>query len=125
LIHRCNCILLSQVYCIWQDVKTPTIISNNPYAVYICVWVRENVPFKYASVAWTWPTFPLCVYNHTWNWNFCIYWANNAQNKTTIIVSTFNYTVLKASTLLKNYTCFRNRTRIIISAKWEQYGWST
>jgi len=29
LIHRCNYILLSQVYCVWQVVKTPTIISNN------------------------------------------------------------------------------------------------
>ena len=23
LIHRCSCILLSQVYCVWQVVKTP------------------------------------------------------------------------------------------------------
>jgi len=30
LIHRCNYILLSQVYCVWQVVKTPTIIFNNP-----------------------------------------------------------------------------------------------
>jgi len=30
LIHRCNYILLSQVYCVWQDVKTTTIIFNNP-----------------------------------------------------------------------------------------------
>jgi hypothetical protein len=30
LIHRCNYILLSQVYCVWQVVKTPTVISNNP-----------------------------------------------------------------------------------------------
>jgi hypothetical protein len=30
LIHRCNYILLSQVYCVWQIVKTPTIISNSP-----------------------------------------------------------------------------------------------
>ena len=30
LIHRCNYILLSQVYCVWQVVQTPTIISNNP-----------------------------------------------------------------------------------------------
>ena len=30
LIHRCNYILLSQVYCVWQIVKTPTIILNNP-----------------------------------------------------------------------------------------------
>jgi hypothetical protein len=29
LIHRCNYILLSQVYCVWQVVKTPTINSNN------------------------------------------------------------------------------------------------
>jgi hypothetical protein len=30
LIHRCNYILLSQVYCVSQVVKTPTVISNNP-----------------------------------------------------------------------------------------------
>jgi hypothetical protein len=30
LIHRCNYILLSQMHCVWQVVKTPTIISNNP-----------------------------------------------------------------------------------------------
>ena len=30
LIHRFNYILLSQVYCVWQVVKTPTIIFNNP-----------------------------------------------------------------------------------------------
>ena len=30
LIHRCNYILLSQVYCVWQVVKTLTVILNNP-----------------------------------------------------------------------------------------------
>ena len=30
LIYRCNYILLSQVYCVWQVVKTATIILNNP-----------------------------------------------------------------------------------------------
>jgi hypothetical protein len=29
LIHWCKYILLSQMYCVWQVVKTPTIISNN------------------------------------------------------------------------------------------------
>jgi len=28
LIHRCNYILLSQVYCVWKVVETPTIIFN-------------------------------------------------------------------------------------------------
>ena len=30
MIHRCNCILLSEVYCVWQVVKTKTISLNNP-----------------------------------------------------------------------------------------------
>jgi len=30
MIHRCNYILLSQVYCLWQVVKTLTIIFDNP-----------------------------------------------------------------------------------------------
>jgi hypothetical protein len=34
LIHRCNYVLLSQMYCVWQVVKTPTIISNNPVFIF-------------------------------------------------------------------------------------------
>jgi len=34
LIHRCNCILLSQVYCVWQVVKTPTIILITLYFLF-------------------------------------------------------------------------------------------
>ena len=30
LIHRCNCVLLFQLYCVWQVVKTPTVILHNP-----------------------------------------------------------------------------------------------
>jgi len=33
LIHRCNYILLSLVYCVWQVVKTPTINFKNPVYV--------------------------------------------------------------------------------------------
>jgi len=38
LIHRCNYILLSQVYCVWQVVKTTTIIFKplNPELNPIC-----------------------------------------------------------------------------------------
>ena len=36
LINRCNYMLLSQVYCVWQVVKTSTIIFNNP--VYSLNW---------------------------------------------------------------------------------------
>ena len=45
LIHRCNYILLSQVYCVWQIVKTPTIILNNP--VYTS-WFQVNI-FEFCS----------------------------------------------------------------------------
>jgi hypothetical protein len=43
LIHRCNYILLSQVYCVWQVVKTLTIIFNNPvcYLPHGCCTVRR------------------------------------------------------------------------------------
>jgi len=36
LIHRCNYILLSQVYCLWQVVKAPTIIFNHPVLFFFC-----------------------------------------------------------------------------------------
>jgi len=47
LIHRCNYILLSQVYCVWQVVKTSKIILNNPVLwegrrtfreYFVCFW---------------------------------------------------------------------------------------
>ena len=44
LIHRCNYILLSQVYCVWQVVETTTIISNNP------VYCNIILVAKYANL---------------------------------------------------------------------------
>ena len=38
LIYRCNYILLSQVHCVWQVFKTPTIILNNPVQ-----WVYKDI----------------------------------------------------------------------------------
>ena len=52
LIHRCNYILLSQVYCVWQVVKTPTIIFNNP--VFQTVKLYQNMAFTLRlSTNWT------------------------------------------------------------------------
>jgi hypothetical protein len=44
LNHRCNYILLSQVYCVWQFVKTPTIICNNP------VLYKTHTFFSYITI---------------------------------------------------------------------------
>ena len=38
MIHRCNYKLLSQVYCVWQVVKTPTFIFNNPVLILYCLF---------------------------------------------------------------------------------------
>jgi hypothetical protein len=46
LIYRCHYILLSQVYCVWQVVKTPTIISNNPVRQLVCVMLKIMQLFK-------------------------------------------------------------------------------
>jgi len=44
LTHRCNYILLSQVYCVWQVVKTPTIILNNPVYLGNCrLWALARL----------------------------------------------------------------------------------
>jgi hypothetical protein len=45
LIHWCNYILLSQVYCVWQVVKTPTIIFNNPvcFLSWFILWLLESL----------------------------------------------------------------------------------
>jgi len=45
LIHRCNCILLSQEYGVWQVVKTPTIIFNNP----VVIWFTFHSVMVYCS----------------------------------------------------------------------------
>jgi len=46
LIHQCNYILQSEVYCVWQVVKTMTIIFNNPVypslASYTCRTLWES-----------------------------------------------------------------------------------
>jgi len=41
MIHRCNYILLSQVYCVWQVVKTLTIIFNNPVLRCTDIWISK------------------------------------------------------------------------------------
>jgi hypothetical protein len=37
-------ILLSQVYCVWQVVKTPTIILNNPVYIHIYIYINTGCP---------------------------------------------------------------------------------
>jgi hypothetical protein len=61
LIHRRNYILLSPVYCVWQVVRTPTIILNNPVQVAnlrkpldivrigLCTTFRSSVQFRVQS----------------------------------------------------------------------------
>ena len=39
LLNKETHILLSQVYYVWQVVKTLTVISNNPVCIYVCVCV--------------------------------------------------------------------------------------
>ena len=49
LIHRCNYILLSQVYCVWQVVKTLTIIFNNP--VHCNTWQVSEIKALYLMLS--------------------------------------------------------------------------
>jgi len=58
LIHRCNYILLSQVYCVWQVVKTPTVILNNP--VFIQIDYRNNFVIYPCTLC----IYPLCKISH-------------------------------------------------------------
>jgi hypothetical protein len=52
LIHRCNYILLSQVYCVWQVVETPTIISNNPIYLGFSVFYQTSFLRCNSCVRW-------------------------------------------------------------------------
>ena len=51
-------ILLSQVYCVWQVVKTPTIILNNP--VYYCILLRQACKFSNSLIEKKRRVFVMC-----------------------------------------------------------------
>ena len=76
LIHRCNYILLSQVCCVWQVVKTPTIILNNPvYMNYRWYQIIPQVEHFYtnrsSAKSWLdiyhWGCRPGCDWANTWH----------------------------------------------------------
>jgi hypothetical protein len=54
LIHRCNYILLSQVYCVWQVVKTSTIILNNPVYGHLAEVTSTHITCITGFVVITW-----------------------------------------------------------------------
>ena len=51
MIHPCNYILLSQVYCVRQVVKTPTIISNNPVHEAVHLILTECARFHFLWIS--------------------------------------------------------------------------
>ena len=73
LIHRCNYILLSQVYCVWQVVKTPTVISNNPVLFQqMCVIIlKKGIPCISKKYLWYMTQGKLLV------WLFPLFKNNN------------------------------------------------
>ena len=79
LIHRCNYILLSQVYCVWQVVKTPTIICNTPvYDRSISVYNSRFYIFRHFCVIFR--KFYICTLLSLWNCNFNILHFKNLCN---------------------------------------------
>ena len=68
LIHPCNYILLSRVYCVWQVVKTPTIILNNPVYIYYIWEISNNILlwfWGFVGSAWWWTSVETCSINIT------------------------------------------------------------
>jgi hypothetical protein len=45
LIYRCKYVLLSEVYCVWQVVKPPTTIFNNPVFIQCFLCLDGNFKF--------------------------------------------------------------------------------
>ena len=83
LIHRYNYILLSQVYCVWQVVKIPTIILNNP--VFLLRWTSVYFSPNTPATKHSWLTSHENVFRRWRNttdntvrllW-FCVSWAND------------------------------------------------
>jgi len=53
LLNKKIHILLSQVYCVWHIVKTPTIISNNPVYCILIVWWPVTVSWHFGRMDYT------------------------------------------------------------------------
>ena len=72
LIHRCNYILLSQVYCVWQVVKTLKIILNNPVycpqTEFRCNKATYSLFFLYVSHKYFVSLQADCVSKHVYVW---------------------------------------------------------
>jgi len=69
LIHRCKYILLSQVYCLWQVVNTPTIILNNTVFS-----LRASVAYERAKPTYIYNHFPGYVIGDLRKTNLNNYW---------------------------------------------------
>ena len=93
LIHRCNYILLSQVYCVWQIVKTPTVIRKNPVYIYIYIYTHTHthihtglsfliIPYIYILYIYTGllkmivGVLTTCHTQYTWDSSICIFLFN-------------------------------------------------
>ena len=63
LLNKKTHILLSQVYCVWQVVKTPTVISNNPVHTAPTSVTNLAMHCKVADV-WNYMTlYYICTFN--------------------------------------------------------------
>jgi hypothetical protein len=68
LIHRYNYILLSQVYCVWEVVKTPTIILNNPVCCSGYAWIYQAVSLLYLTIKILYGVLSrMCALQLVWN----------------------------------------------------------
>jgi hypothetical protein len=76
LIHRCNYILLSQVYCVWKVVEYPKIIFNNPVFMH-------TLPLPEGRTGKTWA---LPVNEELWL-EKCLYMLSFKGSKTTFLTA--------------------------------------
>ena len=73
LIHGCNYILLSQAYCVWQVVKTLTVILNNPVLLHekksFCALLIEPPGYRVFVLKYDhqiWRFMSSCTHFLTW-----------------------------------------------------------
>ena len=113
LIHWCNYILLYQVYCVWQVVKTTTIISKNPvycdnlFVITLLLLEPDDTVLVHIHKKERTDSLPLTCYLHR-VWDVVTYLFSN-----TAEVLTFKglFLILINYILLTTFQRFRMRIR--------------
>ena len=111
LLNKKTHILLSQVYCVWQFVKTPTILSNNPVLhtylqqfVLLCLLVLVYV-YALKTVIFQ----AVCYLGNTERWQHRVWIIKEAEKFEVVHLKLSRLTAIKYVTKMPRLLCLVTR----------------